>query len=271
MKTIVAATDFSKAGNQAVLRGAAIAAHTGGRLHIFHAANFRIAAEQKAHFNALVEGYFDTLRARIQCRYGSSLQVSHTYSGDWQDIYAILKRKKANLLVAGQHVHPNGIDMFHGTFVERLTADCPVPVLVSLSAPETPYRRVLVAVAPGPASETAIPVIRAIAPHSAIELIQVVPLDRDAETLCGSASGAATSVTPEQDTRAIEDLREKMGLALNTEMPDLKGDPRIKIRQKVSSDRTELIVFVNAGAVLDLKDSFIRTPPCDLLVCPTIA
>jgi nucleotide-binding universal stress UspA family protein len=115
MKTIIAATDFSKAGNQAVLRGAAIAARTGGRLHIFHASSFRIAPEHAAHFTALVEGYFDTLRARIQCRYGATLKVDGTDADVWRDIHTVLEQQDADLLVVGQHVHPIGINAFHGT------------------------------------------------------------------------------------------------------------------------------------------------------------
>ncbi|MGR3498634.1 MAG: universal stress protein [Limimaricola soesokkakensis] len=270
MKTIVAATDFSKAGNQAVLRGAEIAARKGERLRIFHASSFRIAPEQAAHFAALVEGYFDTLRARIQCRYGPRLEVDGTHADIWQDIHRVLTQQNAELLVVGQHVHPNGIDAFHGTFVERLAADCAVPVLVSTSAPEAPYRRALVAIDPSPENEKLIPVIRDVAPGSAIALMQVAPAEPGDELSCGPG-GAAANTTLKQGARTIERLRDQTGLDPETEILMVKGNPRDRIRRLASARKLDLVALAGTGPMQELNGDFLRTPPCDLLVFPTAA
>ncbi|WP_432254831.1 universal stress protein [Limimaricola sp. AA108-03] len=270
METIVAATDFSKAGNQAVLRGAEIAARTGGRLHIFHASSFRIAPEQAAHFAALVEGYFDTLRARIQCRYGPRLDVDGTHANVWRDIHRVLAQQNAELLVVGQHVHPNGIDAFHGTFVERLAAECAVPVLVSTSAPEAPYRRTLVVIDPSPENEKLTPVIRDVAPGSAIALMQVAPAEPGDELPCAPDAARANTVQ-EQGPRAIEGFRDRTGLDPETEILMVKGDPRDRIRRLASARGLDLVALSGTGPMPKLNGDFLRTPPCDLLVFPNAA
>ncbi|WPY94423.1 universal stress protein [Limimaricola variabilis] len=266
MRTIIAATDFSKASNQAVLKGAAIAARTGAWLHIFHAARFRIEPDQAEHFAALAEGYIDTLRARVQCRFGPALEVSGTDSTAWQDIYPVLERQKADLLVVGQHVHPNGLDMFNGTFVERLATDCPVPVLVSVSDPETPYRRILATVDLGPASERAMPVLRAIAPDSKIDLMQIERARSSVSHPCDEPHGLG--VAPTYSAHAAARFRDRAGFGTETELFVVEGDPRLRIRQEVSARSIDLVALTGAEPMRGLKDDFLRTPPCDLMVFP---
>lgn len=258
MKTIVAATDFSTAGNRAVLRAAAIAAHAEGRLHIFHAASFRIEPEHVAHFAALVEGYFDTLRARIQCRFGTAIEVTGTDASAWQEIYDVLSRQEADLLVVGPHVHPNGIDTFHGTFVEQLVADCRVPVLVAGSDPEVPYRVSLATIDQGQASRDAMPFIRDVAPNAAIELMRIEPDD------------APPRLSPDQGAGAVERFRDQAGLGMETRLVMARGDPRSRIREQVSAQKIDLVALTGAEPMNGLQTGFLRAPPCDLLVFPTV-
>ena len=244
MKTIVAATDFSKAGNGAVLRAAAIAARLGARLQVFHAATFRIAPEQAEHFASLVEGYFDTLRARIQCRFGSGIEVVCTDAPAWQDIREALDRPETALLVVGPHVHPNGLDTFHGTFVERMIADCPVPVLISLSPPETPYRAALLTIDAKTARDGAMGFVRTVAPEAGVETMRIDPGDLGERSPCHGA-------------------RDEGGRSARPMAP---GGPRARIETQVSAHGLDLLALTGADPLRGFGPGFVRTPPCDLLV-----
>ncbi|MCP1169450.1 universal stress protein [Limimaricola litoreus] len=249
MTTIVAATDFSTAGNGAVLRAAALAAHMGARLHVFHAASFRIAPEQAEHFASLVEGYFDTLRARIQCRFGPEIEVDCTDATAWRAIHEALDREETALLVVGPHVHPNGLDTFHGTFVERLLADCPVPVLVSMSPPKTPYRAALVTTDAKAPREAAMGFVRAIAPEAEVETMRIDPRDLDEKAACGEAQ-----VEGGQDRKIMA-----------------PGGPRARIETQVSAHGLDLVALTGADPLKGLDAGFVKTPPCDLLIFAPLA
>ncbi|WP_341212723.1 universal stress protein [uncultured Limimaricola sp.] len=269
MNTIIAATDFSTAGNRAVLRAADIAARTDARLHVFYAARMSLTPEQATHFAALVEGYFDTLRAQVQCRYGPALKVTGTDAAKWQEIYEVIDRQKADLLVVGPHVHPSGLDAFHGTFVERLAADCPVPLLISTSDPATPHRLSLASVDLGPESESAISVLRSVAPEAEITLMRIAPQTAENMARCGGAEAEVMSPTLESAAKALARFRDQVGLNVQTRIIAAQGDPRARIREEVASRAVDLVVLTGANPMGGLQTDFVKAPPCNLLVFPT--
>jgi nucleotide-binding universal stress UspA family protein len=269
MNTIIAATDFSTAGNRAVLRAAYIAAHTDAQLYIFHAASMRLPLDQVSHFAVLIEGYIDTLRAQIQCRHGPALEVTGTDAAEWQEIYEVIDRHRADLLVVGPHVHPNGLDAFHGTFVERLAADCPVPLLISTSDPAMPYRLSLACVDLGPESESAIPVLRNVAPEVEITLMRIDLQTAESTIRCGEPGGEVISATLEDTAQAVARFRDQVGLDAQTRIIAAQGDPRARIREQVASRAVDLVALTGADPMGGVQANFVKAPPCDLLVFPT--
>lgn len=169
MKPILAATDFSPAGNQAVARAGELAAASAAPLILLHVLNDPAQAD-------MARSALQALAASLQAAQGisASLQLA---SGDVREVLQDQADAcDAGLLVLGARGRSLVEGLLLGSTAERMAENCRHPLLIVRQPGILPYRRLLVPVDFSPRSAQAIALARQLLPQAGMTLLHTFEL-----------------------------------------------------------------------------------------------
>lgn len=173
MRSIVAATDLTARGSNAVRRGGELAARLGARLTLIHVVDEELPARMRAHMLADAAIQLDEDVAALAAQGAADVRRRVETGVPHGSICAVAVEEQADLLVIGPHRRSRLKDMFVGTTAERLLRRADRPVLVAHSATPAPYRRVLVGVDLVEEAREAIACAQALAAPTPVHLAHV--------------------------------------------------------------------------------------------------
>ncbi|HRH17877.1 MAG TPA: universal stress protein [Aquabacterium sp.] len=149
-KSILAATDFSADGNNAVRRAALLAHEHGAQLHILHVLKLSRLKPLRDWFAPTMDIDLKGAQARATLRRIAveilgSYDVNATVEVEVGDPLTALMRasKGADLVVVGQRGHSRFSGLLAGRTADRLLRTCQLPILAVRTPVEHSYRRVL--------------------------------------------------------------------------------------------------------------------------------
>jgi nucleotide-binding universal stress UspA family protein len=152
-KSILAATDFSVDGNNAVRRAALLAHEHGARLHILHVLKPAGCKSLRDWFSPTTDIDLKAAQARAALRrvaveIAGAYDVTVTVEVRVGDPFATLMQasEHTDLVVLGQRGHSRVEALVVGRTADRMLRICRRPVLVVKKAAEAPYRRVMMPV-----------------------------------------------------------------------------------------------------------------------------
>jgi len=186
--SILAATDFSVAGNNAVRRAALLAHEHGARLHILHVLKAAGCKPLRDWFSSpTIDIDLKAAQARDALR-RAAVEISGAYdvaasvaveAGDPHEIL-MKASERADLVVLGQRRRsPLEGSLVRGT-VERMLRTCRRPILVAKTAVEASYRRVLVPVDFTASSDTALQVATRMPRDAGLHVFHAINSQREA-------------------------------------------------------------------------------------------
>jgi nucleotide-binding universal stress UspA family protein len=277
MRDILMATDLSPASGRALSRAVGLAAGSGAGLAVLHVVDDR-----------LPEDLVETVERGAQAAIRSQLSALPAAAGLAVDIRvirgdpfaAILEeawRRKADLVVLGNHRKAPLVDLVRGTTVERVLRQGTFPALVVKDAPAGPYRRCLVALDLATGSRRALETALTLMPHGEFFLLHAYEVPFPAFLGgAGTAREVAAQRAVELD-RAVEEaigslvdghpgLRERCRLRL------VRGEARPALTRAVAELRPDLLAIGGHGrsgiarAVLgSIALEILADPPTDIL------
>ena len=222
LERILAATDFSKLGNDAVMRAALLAAreqadllvlHTTPRLSALEAAfglddalPIRMHAAAEANLRALVDkiSFVEPGRVRTEIAQGSA----HRAVADACEVF------QPDLVVIGAHGRGQLQQFFLGGTAARILAQATCPVLVARKPARVDYRRALAAVDLGPRSRAVLLATRVVASQAQVTSTHAYQAPFE--------SSLRYKNFPEQDIMRYAELE---SVAARRKMDDLLSDP----------------------------------------------
>lgn len=181
---LLAATDFSSAARNAVVRAARLAHATGAQLALLHVMSQRAFDELRKFLGAGTEPVaarleeqaseeLKGLAAELEARFGARADVQLARGTVLHEIAARADSMEADLLVVGGHGEGLMRQLLIGSTSERLLRRTSRPMLVVKQAPLDEYRRVLVPVDFSPWSGGALRLARVVAPHAELCMLHV--------------------------------------------------------------------------------------------------
>jgi len=180
-KSILAATDFSIDGNNAVRRAALLAHEHGARLHILHVLKASGCKPLRDWFSPTIDIELKAAQARAALRRAAveilgAYDVTATVEVAVGDPFTILTQasQRADLVVIGQRGHGRLEALLIGRTADRLLRTCRRPVLVVKKAVELPYRQVFMPVDFTAASDTALQVAARWVPGARMHVFHAV-------------------------------------------------------------------------------------------------
>jgi len=151
--SILAATDFSVDGNNAVRRAALLAHAQGARLHILHVLKAAGCRPLREWFSPTIDIDLKAAQARAALRrvaveISAVYDVAATVEVDVGDLFVALIKasQRADLVVLGQRGRSRLENLLIGRTADRMLRTGQRPVLVVKRAAEAPYRRLLMPV-----------------------------------------------------------------------------------------------------------------------------
>jgi nucleotide-binding universal stress UspA family protein len=149
VKRVLAATDGSEHGLNAVVTGASCARRSGARLDVVTVAE-SVLSPLGIDVASYEDTFADELRAKVEAQMeeaGASDAPLHLHSGlAAPTITQVAKEQESDLIVVGAHPRPAVARFLVGSTAERVIRLAHLPVLVSTERRQEGYRRVLVAV-----------------------------------------------------------------------------------------------------------------------------
>lgn len=163
ISSLLAATDFSVDGNNAVRRAALLAHQHGARLHILHVLKPEGCSRLREWFAPTTDLDLKGAQARAALRrvafeIAAAYDVAATIEVVAGDPLAVLADAagKVDLVVLGRRGHGRREAARLGRTADRMARTCARPVLVVRQSVEAPYRQVLAPVDFSPFSEAAL-------------------------------------------------------------------------------------------------------------------
>lgn len=186
-KCLLAATDFSVDGNNAVRRAALLAHEHGARLHILHVLEAEGCKPLRDWFSPTIDIDVKAAQARNTLR-RAAVEISGAYDvspsvevvvGDPFETM-MLASERADLVVLGRRGHGRLKGLLVGRTVDRVVRTCRRPVLVVKTPVEQSYRRVLVPIAFTAISDAAIRVAAEMPREAGVHVFHAIDSRRDA-------------------------------------------------------------------------------------------
>lgn len=289
MKTILAATDFSRAASVAVRRAAQLAHTTGAKLELVHVLP---AEPSPTSWTALRSVFgFDATRARDDAmnrlqraagRPGVDLTAPvELHLAEGRAHAAIAGRAvaiDADLVVVGAHGEHFVLDVFVGTTAQRVLRASPVPVLVVRQAPIYRYEQVLIATDFSGASMAAARAARRLFPGASFHFLHVWELPFE-----GSLTRAGVSQTTIEDQRqraandalrALESFAREAGFEDGGASARVRhGYPPARIKERAAELDVDAVVLgaqgksrLEAGLLGSVSEHVAAETPCDVLL-----
>lgn len=187
LRSILAATDFSADGNNAVHRAALLARQHNARLNILHVVTSAGSNHWRGWFRWSIDIDLEAAQARATLRRFAA-QITNRHDvvpkvevrvGD-SDAELLRASESVDLLVLGQRGNNPFKDLVIGKTAHRLLRTCSTPVLVVKQAANGPYRRVLVPVDFTPSSNAAIRSAASLAAGVGIQFFHALSPAREA-------------------------------------------------------------------------------------------
>lgn len=187
IESLLAATDFSDDGRNAVERAAMLAAEQQAGLMLLHVmsgaglATLRdvlgMTVEAEARLVAEAESMLIKIASDVAEKTGL-VPASQVSVGHVQDEILSLSHKADMLVLGARGMNPVR-DAILGTTAERLLRKCAKPILIAKRPPQETYRRVLVPVDFSPYSAGALQMAARIAPRANIRIVHAfeVPME----------------------------------------------------------------------------------------------
>lgn len=131
LRTIVVATDFSKASADALDWAAGLASSHGAKVVVVHAIDTTLSwmAETEGPIGRIVQTNLDALERVVEAR-KVVVQTEFGSGRPWDVISRVAQQAKADLVVVGAHTHSALSQKLLGTTADRLARVATVPVLV---------------------------------------------------------------------------------------------------------------------------------------------
>jgi len=286
LKRILAATDFSRLGNDAVRRAALLAAredaellivHTFPRLSALEAAfgfddklPTRLRAAAEANIDALVEAARIATAGRVRAEIAEG--SAHRAVADASETF------RPDLVVIGAHGKGPLQQFFLGGTAARILAHAACPVLVARRPAEADYRRALAAIDLGPRSETVVRAALVVAARAHVTTVHAYQAPFEAqlrykrfpeEDILRYAEVASGAARRNMDALlAVPDLA-----GHDIERRIVHGDPNPALPDAIRELDADLIVVGKHGgtrigeAVMGSVSRFLAYyAPCDVLV-----
>lgn len=180
-RNLLAATDFSADGNNAVRRAALLAREHGARLRIVHAVRPAGCPALREWFGPRVDLALKTAQARaaldrvaleIAAAYGVAAEVEVTVADALEALVGAAAR--AELVVLGRRGRALRDVLGVGGTAERMLRTVRRPLLVVRTTVERSYRRVLAAVDFTPDADAAVLAAAALQPDAVIEMFHAI-------------------------------------------------------------------------------------------------
>lgn len=183
-KQILAATDFSPAGDLASERAALLAQQHDATLHLLHVlptiswAMFGRALVEhplitEKHLYQAARERLVNLGTAYQERYGITVQVHVDIGRPYQRIADYVATHAIDLSVLGPHAENLARDLFVGSTARKFLHKGTHPALIAQSPATGAYRRVLVAVDFSESSQQAVELAAAIAPDAPLHVLHI--------------------------------------------------------------------------------------------------
>jgi nucleotide-binding universal stress UspA family protein len=289
MKSILAATDFSRAAMVAVRRAAQLAHATGARLELMHVLP---PEPSPTSWTALRSAFgFDATRARddalsrlqrAAARGGADLAAPVAlHLAEGRAHAAIADRAvaiDADLVVVGAHGEHFVLDVFVGTTAQRVLRASPVPVLVVRQAPIYRYEQVLIAADFSAASVASARSARQLFLGATFHFLHVCEPQFEGSL---ALAGASQTTIEDQRRRAADDaLRALESFARDAGFEDGKrsvrvrhGYPPARIKEHAAELDVDVIVlgaqgksWLEAGLLGSVSEHVAAETPCDVLL-----
>ena len=216
IQSILAATDFSPGGRQAADRVALLCTDTGVRnaslLHVLEQSwvdGIRRFIKQPADLEASVlsdaSQALTEVAAEVQARWDVAL-TPVVRAGKVTEVLLAESTDHDLLALGALGSHPIR-ELTIGTTAKRLLRQARQPILVVKRAPETPYRRVVVAVDFSAHSQRALAWANTIAPHAELHLVHALETPLEGQM---HYAGVSKEVIDEYRVNAREDAEVQM-------------------------------------------------------------
>lgn len=186
-KSLLAATDFSVDGNDAVRRAALLAYEHGARLHILHVLNSAGCKPLRDWFSPSMDIDLKAAQARhalqqvaveITGAYDVTPTIEVVVGDPFQSL--LLASERVDLVVLGRRGHSRFSGLLVGKTADRLLRTCQRPVLAVRTPVEHPYRRVLVPIDFSASSDAAVRVAAQIRREASMQVFHAINSQRDA-------------------------------------------------------------------------------------------
>lgn len=190
--SVVAATDFSAAGERAALRGALVAEQLGAELHLLHVVHpLDLYPELLLSFPSQADEYerlqqasgrekLDTLAATLRKDFSIQVQTAMRVGLAYVQIAGYAKHHAAGVVVAGSRGESTWLDLLLGSTVSRLLRVATCPILITRNAAVAPYQQAIAAVDFTSGSAAVLALANTLAPDASIELLHIFNLVQEA-------------------------------------------------------------------------------------------
>lgn len=226
IKRILAATDFSRLGNDAVRRATLLAAREDAELLVVHAfprpsafdAAFSAGDSLPARMRAVADANLATLAQGAMEAGAQKVRVELAEGSAHQTVVAMAESFRPDLLAIGAHGKGLLQQFFLGGTASRILAHTACPVLVVRREPAGDYRQALAAVDLGPRSETVLRAALVVAAQARVTTVHAWQAPFEAKLRYKGFSEEDIARYAEPEARAAE-----RNMAALLSDPDLAG------------------------------------------------
>lgn len=276
LQSILAATDFSPLGNNAVRRAAFLAAEHGAVLHILHVASNKCpepaleSARVQLRWLARQIGSREDLVVRTELVSGSIVEHLVTQAGHH------------DLLVVGQRSHWRFKDMVRSRISEQVVRASVGPVLAVRLTAARPYRRITIATNFSQGCEAAARLAADLSPRAQLQLAHALRFSGQDSAM--REVGVPLHIVQAYRHREVlgtqarlRRLAQRVGIARDrVEHAVTRGPAAPMTLRLLQAWRTDLLVAGHSGSnavcrflVGDIPREFLRDAQADVLVVPS--
>lgn len=233
LKRILAATDFSRLGNDAVRRAALLAAREDAVLLVVHAfprlsaldAAFGAGSDLPARMRAVADANLASLAQGAMEAGAQSVRVELAEGSAHRSVVALAERFRPDLLAIGAHGKGLLQQLFLGGTASRILAQTTCPVLVVRREPAGDYRQALAAVDLGPRSEIVLRAALVVAAQARVTTVHAYQAPFEAKLRYKGFAEEDIARYAEAEARAAE--RNMAALLADPELAGLGLESRI--------------------------------------------
>jgi nucleotide-binding universal stress UspA family protein len=267
-RLVVAATDFTPGAASAARRAARIAADSGARLVLFHAA--------RSSTSSRVQQRLRSAASRLGARFGIRVETALGSGRAPSAIAAYAQSSLADLIVVGNRQAGFLADLLGVNTATRVRRRGAVPVLAVSRAASRPYARMVLAADFSPGAAHAGRVARRLFPEARMDVLHVAePLYEGGLHFAG-VSGDLIAAYRRQ-AQALAEAR--LARFVANAFPELAGrrevrigHPSARIREYAAERRADAVVLYPGASWLahavagSISAEVLLDPPCDVLL-----